>query len=79
MLDFFDCDQEYQWLNSPSIGPRGWLPVNLMRISTGFDDILFSPIILSMMFWSDLVWLNFLATIVFMKMPDFLRGEFDVN
>lgn len=79
MLDLFDCDQECQWLNSLSIGPGGGLPVNLMRISIGSDDILFSSIRLNMMFWSDLVWLNFLVTIVFMQMLDFLKDEFGVS
>ncbi|PUA28811.1 MAG: hypothetical protein B0W54_10360 [Cellvibrio sp. 79] len=50
-----------------------------MRISIGSDDILFSSIRLNMMFWSDLVWLNFLVTIVFMQMLDFLKDEFGVS
>lgn len=41
-LDLFDGDRNmaYQWLNSPAAGLSGELPINLIRTSTGSNDIL---------------------------------------
>lgn len=41
-LDLFDGDKAaaYQWLNSPAVGLSGELPVNLIRTSTGSNDVL---------------------------------------
>ena len=41
-LDLFEGDKTkaYQWLNSPAIGLGGDLPINLIRTSTGSNDVL---------------------------------------
>lgn len=41
-LDLFDGDKAmaYQWLNSPAIGLSSELPINLIRTSTGSNDVL---------------------------------------
>ena len=41
-LDLFDGDgiMAYQWLNSPAAGLSGELPIDLIRTSTGSNDVL---------------------------------------